>query len=124
MVSEGALLVVAAQAGFIGGPATLATMARDSWVPHWYGNLSERLATHNGVMLMGLSALVALLYSQGNVDLLVIMYAINVFVTFSLSMLGMCRLCWEERGEAKGGRRLAMFVTGLFVCVAILGFTL
>jgi amino acid transporter len=124
MVSEGALLVVAAQAGFIGGPATLATMARDSWVPHWYGNLSERLATHNGVMLMGLSALVALLYTQGNVDLLVIMYAINVFVTFSLSMLGMCRLCWEERREAKGGRRLAMFVTGLIVCVAILGFTL
>ncbi len=124
MVSEGALLVVAAQAGFIGGPATLATMARDSWVPHWYGNLSERLATHNGVMLMGLSALVALLYTHGNVDLLVIMYAINVFVTFSLSMLGMCRLCWEERGEAKGGRRLAMFVTGLIVCVAILGSTL
>ena len=125
IVSEGALLVVAAQAGFIGGPATLATMARDSWVPHWYGNLSERLATHNGVMLMGLSALLALLYTRGNVDKLVIMYSINVFVTFSLSMLGMCRLCWEERREVQNGRRrLAMFVIGLVVCVSILSATL
>ena len=62
------LLFVAAQAGFIDGPRVLANMAHDSWMPHWFANLSERLATHNGIMLMGISALAALVYTGGNVD--------------------------------------------------------
>jgi amino acid transporter len=124
VISAGALLVVAAQAGFIGGPASLATMARDSWVPHWYGNLSERLATHNGVMLMGFSALAALVYTGGDVSTLLVMYSINVFVTFSLSMIGMCRHWWNERGENPlWRRRLALFATGAALCLAILGVT-
>ena len=61
ILSEGALLFVAAQAGFIDGPRVLANMAHDSWMPHWFANLSERLATHNGILLMGLSALAALI---------------------------------------------------------------
>ena len=44
VLSEAALLLVAAQAGFICGPKCLANMAHDSWVPHWFGSLSERLA--------------------------------------------------------------------------------
>ena len=60
VLSEATLLVVAAQAGFIGGPKCLANMAHDSWVPHWFGSLSERLASHNGILLIGLSSLAAL----------------------------------------------------------------
>src|SRR6185369_172796 len=60
ILSEGALLVVAAQAGFIDGPRVLANMAHDSYVPHWFGSLSERLATHNGILLIGSAALAAL----------------------------------------------------------------
>jgi hypothetical protein len=124
VISAGSLLVVAAQAGFIGGPAALATMARDSWVPHWYGNLSERLATHNGVMLMGFSALAALVYTGGDVSTLLVMYSINVFVTFSLSMIGMCRHWWNERRENPlWRRRLALFATGAALCLAILSVT-
>src|SRR4029453_11363038 len=83
VLSEAALLLVAAQAGFIGGPKCLATMAHDSWVPHWFGSLSERLASHNGILLIGFSALVALLLNEGDVSALLIMYSINVFLTFS-----------------------------------------
>lgn len=125
MISEGALLIVAAQAGFIGGPASLATMARDSWVPHWFGNLSERLTTHWGVVLMGVSALAALLFTRGLVSDLVIMYSINVFVTFSLSMIGMCRHWWNERGENPlWRRRLVVFVAGAALCLFILAVNL
>jgi len=121
ILSEGALLFVAAQAGFVGGPASLATMARDSWVPNWLANLSERLATHNGIMLMGVSALVALLLTGGNVATLVLMYSINVFLTFSLSMLGMCRHWWAQRQRnPKWRRRLALFVVGATLCGMIL----
>jgi amino acid transporter len=124
IISEGALLIVASQAGFIGGPAALATMARDSWVPHWFSNLSERLATHNGVALMGVSALAALVLTGGNVTALVIMYSINVFVTFSLSMIGMCRHWWNERKHNPlWRRRFALFAFGAVLCIAILGVT-
>ena len=66
-------------------------------MPRWFANLSERLATHNGVMLMGLAALAALFYTHGNIQTLVVMYSINVFLTFSLSMIGMCRHWFEVR---------------------------
>ena len=125
ILSEGALLFVAAQAGFIDGPRVLANMARDSWVPHWFANLSERLATHNGVMLMGLAALAALLFTGGNVATLVIMYSINVFLTFSLSMIGMCRHWWEARDKnLLWRRRLALFAIGASMCMLILGVTI
>jgi hypothetical protein len=46
--------------------------------------------TQNGIVIMGLAALVILLWSRGSVDLLVVLYSINVFLTFSLSLLGLC----------------------------------
>ena len=57
------LLVVAAQAGFIDGPRVLANMAVDSWMPHRFAALSDRLTTQNGILLMGGAALAALIYT-------------------------------------------------------------
>src|SRR4030095_5044241 len=96
LVSEGALLFVAAQAGFVDGPRVMATMAIDSWLPHRFAALSERLTMRNGIMLMGGAALAALLYTKGQVSKLVVMYAINVFVTFSLSNISMS-VFWLRR---------------------------
>ncbi len=121
LLSEGALLIVAAQAGFIGGPRLLASMAQDSWVPRWFANLSERLATHNGILLMGVAALGALWYTHGDVYTLVIMYSINVFVTFSLSMVGMSRHWYFVRKRHPlWRRRLALFLVGAVLCISIL----
>lgn len=125
IMSEGALLVVGAQAGFIDGPRVLANMAHDSWMPRWFANLSERLVVHNGIVLMGAAALGALLYTHGEVAALVVMYAINVFVTFSLSMIGMARHWFGLRGRHPLWlRRLALFVFGAVLCVSILSVTL
>ncbi|MBS0211395.1 MAG: APC family permease [Planctomycetes bacterium] len=122
VISEGALLFAAAQAGFIDGPRVLANMAHDSWMPHWFANLSERLATHNGILLMGCSAVAALVLTHGETTLLVVMYSINVFLTFSLSMLGMLRHWWRLRGRNPlANRRLAVFGLGAAMCLCILG---
>ena len=67
LVSEGALLFVAAQAGFLDGPRVMANMAIDSWLPHRFSALSERLTMRNGVLLMGGAALAALIYTRGDV---------------------------------------------------------
>ena len=125
LVSEGALLVVAAQAGFIDGPRVLANMAVDSWVPHRFAALSDRLTAQNGVFLMAAASVAALLYTHGDVRALVVMYSINVFVTFSLSMLGMLRMWLQARGRRpEWRRRAALFGAGFGLCATILGITL
>lgn len=125
LFSEAMLLVVAAQAGFIDGPRVLANMAVDSWVPHRFAALSERLTTQNGILLMGVAGLAALLYTGGDVGHLVVMYSINVFLTFSLSMLAMMRFWGRHRGVRREWRtRLALFAIGFALCGTILIVTL
>ncbi|MEK7873814.1 MAG: amino acid transporter, partial [Chloroflexota bacterium] len=123
-MSEGALLVVAAQAGFIDGPRVLANMAVDSWMPHRFSALSDRLTTQNGIVLMGAASLAALLYTLGDVRHIVVMYSINVFLTFSLSLGGMAIYHLRARDKKERWiRRTALFVTGFVLCGTILAFT-
>ncbi len=125
LVSEGALLIVAAQTGFIDGPRVLANMAVDSWVPRRFAALSERLTTMNGIVLMGVCSLGVLMYTRGSVRQLVVMYSINVFLTFSLSMFGMMRLwAWQRAGQPTWKRKAALFIGGFVLCVTILAFTI
>ncbi len=118
---EAGLLFVAANTGFLGGPAVLSNMAVDSWVPRQFRQLSSRLVTQNGMVLMGLAALAILLWSQGNVSLLVVLYSINVFLTFSISLYGLCVYWWRNRKPlTHWRRRLLLTVTGLTVTSSIL----
>ena len=112
LITEAAILLVAAQAGYIDGPRVLSNMALDSWAPHRFSHLSDKLVTQHGVWFMGLAALAFLAYTAGDVRLLVVMYAINVFLTFSISQLGMCCHWWKiRRSERLWLRRF--FVNGL-----------
>jgi len=118
---EGGLLLVAANTGFLGGPAVLANMAGDSWVPHQYRYLSSRLVTQRGIQLMGGTAIGILVVTGGSVALLVVLYSINVFLTFSLSLLGLCIYWWRVRRTDRRWRlRIALSLLGLAVTVGIL----
>jgi len=75
----------------------LANMALDKWVPTRFSSLNDRLVTQNGILIMGISSVVLMLYSKGSVKLLVVLYSINVFITFSLSQLGMVKHWWQSR---------------------------
>jgi amino acid transporter len=124
LLTEGALLFVAAQTGFVGGPQVLATMAIDRWVPRRFSNLSERLVTQDGVLAMGLAAVLVLIGTHARVGVLVILYAINVFVTFTLSQLGMSVHWWTERHrEPLWIRRLAVNGIGCIFTALILMLT-
>jgi len=122
---EGGLLFVAANTGFLGGPAVLANMAADSWVPHMYRYLSTRLVTQNGILPMGVTSLGILIVTGGRVALLVVLYSINVFLTFSMSLLGLCIYWWQHRRQdARWRHRLPLSVAGLIVAASILSVTL
>jgi amino acid transporter len=121
LLSEGALLIIAAQTGFLDGPRVLANMALDRWFPTRFANLSDRFVTQNGVVLMGVAAIVMMGVTHGSVDTLVVLYSINVFITFSLSQLGMVVHWWQERRVEKGWRhKLAINGFGLVLTSSIL----
>ncbi len=105
LISEGLLLFVAAQSGFLAGPRVLANMAQDSWVPHRFSHLSDQLVTKNGIWLMGMAAVAVILGSHGSVHILVVLYSINVFLTFTSAQLGMCVHWWKVKDEAEHWKR-------------------
>lgn len=116
MISATALLFVAAQTGFLDGPRVLANMALDRWFPVRFAHLSDRLVVQNGVLLMGVAALVTIALAGGSVSLLVVLYSINVFITFSLSQLGMVRHWWQSRNTERKWRR-KLVVNGVGLCL-------
>lgn len=121
LLSSALLLFVAAQAGFIAGPTVLANMATDSWLPHRFANLSVRLVRQNGVLLMGGAALAILWYTHGEVSTLVVLYSINVFITFTLSQFSMSRHWWNVRKERKDwAGRFAINAIGTVLTTVIL----
>ena len=121
LLTEAALLIVAAQTGFIDGPRVLSNMSLDSWTPHRLSHLSDQLVTRNGIWFMGLASLGFLLYTHGDVRLLVVMYSINVLLTFTLSQLGMCRHWWQVRNSERAwAHRLLINGVGLLLTGIIL----
>ena len=121
---EAGLLFVAANTGFLGGPAVLANMAADSWVPHKFRYLSTRLVTENGILVMGLAGLGILLWTGGSVSLLVILYSLSVFLTFAISLFGLCVYWARQRGQHNWLARLALSALGAVLCAGILAMLL
>ncbi len=121
LAAETALLFVAAQAGFIDGPRVMANMATDSWLPHRFAQLSERLTMKDGVVLISIASGITLWYTRGDIGTLVTMYAINVFITFSLSETSMVRhwILLRKR-DPKWSRHIIIHIIGLVLCVSIL----
>lgn len=72
LVSEAMLLLVAAQAGFLDGPRVIANMALDRWFPTRFAVLSDRLVTKNGVLFMGIAALILMLVTRGSIQILIV----------------------------------------------------
>lgn len=118
---EAGLLFVAANTGFLGGPAVLSNMAADSWVPHKFRYLSTRLVTQNGILVMGAAALAILFWTQGSVTLLIVLYSISVFLTFAISLFGLCRYWWRHRRQLDHWRRrFLLSLAGFLICASIL----
>jgi amino acid transporter len=80
-------------------------MALDRWVPTKFATLSDRFVTQNGILIMGISALIMVFLTQGSVELLVIFYSIAVFITFILSQVGMVRHWWKSKTKIKDWKK-------------------
>ncbi len=121
LLLEAGLLIVAANAGFLAGPTVVANMASDEWMPKSFSSLSSRLVVKNGILFMAISAIATLLITGGSVHVLVVLYSINVFITFSMSLLGLS-IYWfrHRRRKPRWKSKLLISLIGFVVCFAIL----
>lgn len=121
MLSSAALLLVAAQAGFIAGPRVMANMAIDSWLPRTFATMSERLTISNGILMLAAAAIAVIWITGGEVEAIVVMYAANVFLTFALSMVGMLLWWWRQPAARPRRRRnLLIFAAASLLCSLVL----
>ena len=104
-----AILVIAANTAYADFPRLSSILARDNYMPHIFMNRGDRLAFSSGIIFMGtISALLRVVF-RGNVDSLIHLYAVGVFLAFSMSDTGMVVHWWKTRGK---GWKTSILING------------
>src|SRR5437868_6527648 len=92
------ILVLAANTSFADFPRLSSLLARDRFVPRQFANLGERLVFSNGILVLAGMAAVLLVIFGGETHALIPLYAVGVFISFTLSQSGMVRRWLRVRG--------------------------
>jgi amino acid transporter len=92
-----AILILAANTAYADFPRLAAIIGRDGFLPRQFANRGDRLVFSNGVLILAGSASVLLVAFGGNVTLLIPLYAVGVFTSFTISQTGMVRHHLKER---------------------------
>jgi hypothetical protein len=105
------ILVLAANTSFADFPRLSSILARDDYLPHLFSMQGDRLAFNTGILVLGVLASVLLIIFHGNTDALINLYALGVFIAFTLSQAGMVRR-WVRTKEPGWPRGLAVNALG------------
>ncbi len=100
------LLALAANTSFGGLPVLASLLARDNFLPHMFRLRADRQVFRYGIIVLAVLAAILLVVAKGNTLALVPLFAIGVFVGFTLSQVGMVRHWREQRGDGWAGRAL------------------
>ncbi|MEF3112906.1 APC family permease [Streptomyces chrestomyceticus] len=98
------LLALAANTSFGGLPVLMSLLARDNYLPHVFGLKADRQVHRHGVLALAAVAAVLLGFSGGDVNTLVPLFAIGVFVGFTICQVGMVRHWRQERSPGWRGK--------------------
>ena len=91
VAATGLILVFASNTAFNGFPVLGSILAKDGYLPRQMRTRGDRLAFSNGIISLGLGALVLILAFDADVTRLIQLYIVGVFVSFTASQLGMIR---------------------------------
>ena len=113
------LLALAANTSFGGLPVLASLLARDNFLPHLFFLKADRQVHRYGVVFLAVIAAVLLVVSQGNTQALIPVFAIGVFVGFTLSQAGMVRHWHQQHGPGWGRRAAINGVGAVFTAAAL-----
>ncbi|PYS83203.1 MAG: amino acid permease [Acidobacteria bacterium] len=106
-----AILVLAANTSFAGFPRLSSLLARDRFLPRQLANLGDRLVFSNGIVLLAVFSGILVWAFRGDTSRLIPLYAVGVFLSFTLSQAGMI-VHWRREGTALRSMRAAVQVAG------------
>lgn len=104
------ILILAANTSFAGFPRLASLLAKDRYLPRQLANLGDRLVFNNGILVLAATAAMLLVMFKGDTHRLIPLYAIGVFLAFTLSQAGMVVRWYRQR---TAGWRLGMAVNSL-----------
>ena len=86
-----AILVLAANTAFADFPRLSSLLAHDRFLPHQFANRGDKLVFSNGILILGVLASILIVIFAGDTSRLIPLYAVGVFLSFTLSQAGMVR---------------------------------
>ncbi len=95
--STAMILFLAANTSFADFPRVCSLLANDRFMPRQFGSLGDRLVFSNGILILGLVSAGLLILFQGTTHYLIPLYAVGVFLSFTLSQTGMVIHHWRKR---------------------------
>ena len=126
-IVTGLILVLAANTAFNGFPLLGSILARDGWMPHQLQTRGNRLAFSNGILVLAGAAIALIILYDAQVTKLIQLYIVGVFISFTLSQLGMVRH-WNRKLRFETNKRIrvrmirsrAIAALGAAVCAVVL----
>ena len=123
----GLILILAANTAFNGFPVLGSILARDGWMPRQLHTRGDRLAFSNGILILAGAAIALVIIYDAQVTKLIQLYIVGVFVSFTLSQLGMVRhwnrhlrLETDKKARAQMIRSRAINTVGAVICAVVL----
>ncbi len=114
------ILTLAANTSYSDFPRLASLLARDKFLPHQFSFRGDRLAFSTGILFLAILASLLLVVFKGDTTQLINLYAVGVFMSFTLSQSGMVRHWWRLRSTQKGWqRRLAINGLGAFTTLLV-----
>ena len=98
-ISTMSILVLAANSAFAGFPRLASLLARDGYMPHQMELMGDRLVFSNGILILGAFSCLLIILFGGDTHELIPLYAVGVFLSFTLSQAGMVRRWLGKRGS-------------------------
>ncbi len=117
-IATTAILILAANTAFSDFPRLFFFLARDEYAPHQFRRLGDRLAFSNGIIVLTVLACALLIVFQGDVARLIPLYAIGVFLAFTMSQAGMV-VRWLKRREPGWHHGLPMNFVGMVMTFVV-----
>jgi len=128
LVATALILLIAANTSFADFPRLSSILARDGFMPRQLSNLGDRLVYSNGIILLGVFSSLLIVAFHGKTDRLIPLYAVGVFLAFTLSQAGMVRHWLKLRGSGWHWKAvingLGATATGIVLIVVLIEKTL
>ncbi|MFT8871774.1 MAG: APC family permease [Sporolactobacillus sp.] len=118
-ISTALILVLAANTGYSAFPLLAYNLARDKYMPRPFKVRGDRLGYSNGILTLGILSIVLIVIFHGETEMLIPLYAVGVFIPFSLSQTGMA-LRWIRTRPKGWVTKLATNTLGALICYLIL----